>query len=137
MTVTNKRLLISKSRGDSNRCTPCRGKPNQRVTYASHFSLRTSGVRFLRAVPVCGNLSLTPTKSKQTPTPERSLDNQRQTDPAVVLGVFIPPPMRQPRSRGEKFRPNGYTATSAYWVHITSMRSVRSILAHGGQPIGS
>jgi hypothetical protein len=26
-TATNKRLLISESRGDSNRCTPCRGNP--------------------------------------------------------------------------------------------------------------
>jgi hypothetical protein len=35
MTARNKRLLISKSHGDSNRCTPCRGKPDQHVT---HFS---------------------------------------------------------------------------------------------------
>jgi hypothetical protein len=27
MFATNKRLLISESRGDSNRCTPCRGNP--------------------------------------------------------------------------------------------------------------
>jgi hypothetical protein len=33
--ATNKRLLISESRDDSNRCTPCRGKPNQHDTYAS------------------------------------------------------------------------------------------------------
>jgi hypothetical protein len=32
----NKRLLISESRGDSNRCTPCRGKPDQHDTYASY-----------------------------------------------------------------------------------------------------
>jgi hypothetical protein len=38
MTVTNKRLLISESRGDSNRCTPCRGKPDQHTTYAFHAS---------------------------------------------------------------------------------------------------
>jgi hypothetical protein len=31
MTDTNKRLLISESRGDSNRCTPCRGKLDQHV----------------------------------------------------------------------------------------------------------
>jgi hypothetical protein len=34
MTVTNKRLLISESHGDSNKCIPCRGKPNQ---HATHF----------------------------------------------------------------------------------------------------
>jgi hypothetical protein len=57
MTVTNKRLLISKSRDDSNRCTPCRGKPDQHDTYASHTSPRMLGVRFLGAVSVRGNLS--------------------------------------------------------------------------------
>jgi hypothetical protein len=136
MTPTNKRLLISESRGDSNRCTPCRGKPDQHATYVSHTSPRMPGIRFLRAVLVRDNLSLAPTKSKQAPTLGRSLDNQRQIDPAVVLGGLIPPPMRQPWSRGKKFWPNGYTTTSAYWAHITSMRSIRSILAHGAQHIG-
>jgi hypothetical protein len=32
MTATNKRLLISESRGDLNRCTPYREKPDQHVT---------------------------------------------------------------------------------------------------------
>jgi hypothetical protein len=136
MTATNKQLLISESRGDSNRCTPYRGKPDQHATYASHSSPRMSGVRFPRAVPVCDNLSLAPTKSKQAPTPGRSLGNQRQTGTTVVLGGLIPPPIRQPWSRGERFRLNGYTVTSAYWAHITSMRSVRSIFARRGQLIG-
>jgi hypothetical protein len=64
MTVINKRLLISESRGDSNRSTPCRGKPDQHATYVSYFSLRTPDVRFLRAVPVRDNLSLAPTNLK-------------------------------------------------------------------------
>jgi hypothetical protein len=34
MTATNKRLLIYESYGDSNRCTPCRGKPDQDAAYA-------------------------------------------------------------------------------------------------------
>jgi hypothetical protein len=33
MTTTNKQLLISESRGDSNRCTPCRRKPEQHTTW--------------------------------------------------------------------------------------------------------
>jgi hypothetical protein len=136
MTATNKRLLISESRGDSNRYTPCRGKPDQHVMYASHSSPCTPDVHFLRAVPVRDNLSLAPTKSKHAPTPGRSLGNQRQTVPAVVLGDLIPPAMQQPWSREERFQPNGYTTTSAYWAHITSMRSIRSILARGGQTIG-
>jgi hypothetical protein len=114
ITATNKRLLISESHGDSNRYTPCRGKPNQHATYAFHSSSHMPGVRFLQTVPVCDNLSLAPIKSKQAATPGRSLDNQRQTGPAVVLGGLILPPMRQPWSRGERFWPNGYTTTSAY-----------------------
>jgi hypothetical protein len=62
MAATNKRLLISESRGDSNRCTPYRGKPDQHITHAFHASSRTPGVRFLRAVPVYGNLSHWPSK---------------------------------------------------------------------------
>jgi hypothetical protein len=56
-TATNKRLLISESRGDSNRYTPCREKPDQHDTYAFRASPRTPRVHFLRAVHVCGNLS--------------------------------------------------------------------------------
>jgi hypothetical protein len=36
-TATNKRLLISKNRDDSNRYTPYKGKPNQHVTHFSHL----------------------------------------------------------------------------------------------------
>jgi hypothetical protein len=79
MTATNNRLIISKSRGDSNQCTPCRGKPDQHTTYDSHSSPRTSNVRFLRAVPVCDNLSLAPTKLKQTPS-TRKKSWQPKTD---------------------------------------------------------
>jgi hypothetical protein len=67
---------------------------------------------------VCiGNLSLVPTKLKQTPTSRRSLRDQRQTDPIVVLGHLIHPLMQQPWSWGERFWPSGYTATLIYWVH--------------------
>jgi hypothetical protein len=57
MTPTNKRLLISESRNDLNRCTPCRGKPGQHETYAFHASPCMPDVRFLRVVSVHGNLS--------------------------------------------------------------------------------
>jgi hypothetical protein len=56
-TATNKRLLISESRGNSNRGITYRGKPNQHDTYTFHTSPRTLGVRFLRTVLVRGNLS--------------------------------------------------------------------------------
>jgi hypothetical protein len=35
MAATNKQLLIFESHGDSNRCTPYRGKPDQHDTYPS------------------------------------------------------------------------------------------------------
>jgi hypothetical protein len=57
MAATNKQLLISESRGDSNWCTPCREKPDQHDTYASHASPRMPDVRFLRVVLVYVNLS--------------------------------------------------------------------------------
>jgi hypothetical protein len=49
--------------------------------------------------------------------------------------VTSSPPSRQPWSRGERFQPSGYIATSAYWAHNTSMRLIRLILARGGQLI--
>jgi hypothetical protein len=57
MAATNKRLLISESRGNSNRCTPYRRKSDQYDTHASHVSPRMPDVRFLWEVPVRGNLS--------------------------------------------------------------------------------
>jgi hypothetical protein len=57
MAVTNKRLLISESCSDLNRCTPCREKLDQHDTYASHASPRTPDVCFLRVVLIRDNLS--------------------------------------------------------------------------------
>jgi hypothetical protein len=112
----------------------------QRKTRSTHHTLFT--LDFHRVsdptshVVRMGNLSLVPTRMKQTPTPGKSLGDRRLTGPMVILDHLIPPPSRQPWSMGERFWPSGYTATSAYWAHITSMRSVHSILAHGYQPLG-
>jgi hypothetical protein len=83
----NKRLLISESRGDSNRCTPYRGKPDQHDMHTSHTSPRTPSVRFLRAVPVRGNLPratdrvgrshCSREKGLPTQSPARRLTDQR------------------------------------------------------------
>jgi hypothetical protein len=56
MAATNKQLLISESHSDSNRCTPYRGKPDQHDMNAFHASPRMSGVRFLWAFHIRGNL---------------------------------------------------------------------------------
>jgi hypothetical protein len=83
-----------------------------------------------------GNILLVHTKSKQAPTPGRSLGDQRQTDPAITLGHLIPPPMRQPWSRGEKFCQVITQLHQLTGPINTSMRSIRSILTRGGQLIG-
>jgi hypothetical protein len=92
MAATNKQLLISESHGDSNRCTPCRGKPNQHATYASHSSPRTPGVRFLRPVPVRDNLSLAPKKSKHALHPEEVLTTKDRLTQlsSWVASFFLP-----------------------------------------------
>jgi hypothetical protein len=69
-----------------------------------------------------GNLSLVPIRTKHASTPGRSLGDQIWTGPAVTSGHLILPPLRLLWSRGERFQPSGYTATSAYWAQITSMR---------------
>jgi hypothetical protein len=81
-----------------------------------------------------GNLSLVPTRMKHAPTPGRSLSDRRQTGSTVVLCHLIPPPSRQPWSRGEMFQPSGDISTSAYWAYNTSMQSIRLILARGANP---
>jgi hypothetical protein len=54
LTAVNKRYPYP-SRGNSNRCTPCRVKPDTHDTYASRPSPHTSHVRFLWAVHVRDN----------------------------------------------------------------------------------
>jgi hypothetical protein len=127
-------VLISESRSDSNRCTPYRGNPMN----MPHASTLDSRMVLNHTSPVVhiGNISLVPTRRKHAPTLGGSLGDRRQTGSTIILGHLIPPPSRQPWSRGERFRPSGDIAISAYWAHNTSMRSVHSILAHGGQPIG-
>jgi hypothetical protein len=87
-TATNKRLLISESRGDSNQCILYRGKPDQHDMYASHTSPRTPGVRFLWAVPVHGNLPWAADRvGRSHCSREKGLSTQsparRLTDPRV------------------------------------------------------
>jgi hypothetical protein len=65
LVATNKRLLISKSRSYTNRCTPYKGKPDRYDTYASHVSPYMPLIRFLQAVPVHGNHSRGPNRVGQ------------------------------------------------------------------------
>jgi hypothetical protein len=80
MAATNNWLLISESHVDSNRCTPCRGKIRSTRHILFHASPHTSGVHFLRVVPVRDNLSHWPnrvgqihcSREKVLPTPPLS-----------------------------------------------------------------
>jgi hypothetical protein len=134
MTATNKRYSYSRIAAIRIDVHPS-GENLINTSHTFHARFAYGPKPYISHGPV-GNLSLVPTRMKPTTTPGRSLGDQRQTGLAVVLSHLIPPPSRQPWSRGERFWPSGDTATLAYWAHNTSMRSVRSILAHGGQHIG-
>jgi hypothetical protein len=97
MTAINKRLLIFESHDDSNRCTPCRGKPDQHATYASHTSPRTPSVRFLWAVPVCGNLSWVIDKVEQAHCSwEKGLQTQSTAPADRSTGPYLVSHLSQP-----------------------------------------
>jgi hypothetical protein len=125
MAATNKRLLISESRSDSNRCTPCREKPDQHHTYAAHASPCMPGVRFLRVVPVRGNLSHRPNRVGQ-------IHCSREK-------VLSTPPQFSPNTSIEAVHLSQASVDNRLLglpAHITGMRSIRSILAHEYQPLG-
>jgi hypothetical protein len=138
MAATNKQLLISESRGDSNRCTPYRGKPDQHDTYASHASPRTLGIRFLRAIPIWGNiLRVIDIVEQAHCSREKGLPTQssvrRQTDPRVHTQLLS---RANQWSSGGKVKHLLAVVYWAYMAHITSMRSIRSIISHEYQPLG-
>jgi hypothetical protein len=81
-----------------------------------------------------GILLLVPMRIKHTPTPEKSLSDQRQTDSTVVFGHLILPPSWQPWSRGERFWPSGYIATSTYWTHVPVCDGYIQCLLTGANP---
>jgi hypothetical protein len=64
------------------------------------------------------NLSRSPHEVKAGPYTRKKSWQPKQTGPTVILGHLTLPPSRRPWSRGERFQPSGYTATSAYWAHI-------------------
>jgi hypothetical protein len=112
MAATNKRLLISESRGDSNQCTPCNGKPDQHDTYASHTSPRTPTVRFLRSIPVRGNLSQATNSVGQT----LLLPRKRASDitPSPAEWSIGPPPSLSPNTVIEAVMKAKHLLTACY-----------------------
>jgi hypothetical protein len=59
-----------------------------------------------------GNLSLVPIRTKQTPTPGRSLGDRRQMSPTVILRHLIPPPPHD--SHGVRERGFGQVVTELH-----------------------
>jgi hypothetical protein len=138
-TDTNKRLHISKSHGDSNRCTPCREKPDQHDTHASHANLRTSGVHFLRVVPIHGNISWVTnrvgqshcSREKRAPDTIHSIPADRSTGPYPVS--LSSQPMKQWRKanicRQQTTRLIGYISPACdQYVQYLLTRANTSVL---------
>jgi hypothetical protein len=136
MTTTNKWLLISESRGDSSRCTPYRGKPDQ---HAPHFSRlirlwsRTihptwSTYATFRGSPRGRNMPLHPKKVLTTK------DRLAQSS-SWVASFFLT--CDSPEVGERHFGPVVTQLLQLTGPINISMRSICSILARGTQPIGS
>jgi hypothetical protein len=136
-TAMNKRLLISESHCDLNRCTPYRETWPTNHTHPT-LSLRMVPDHTYLTRSMHSNLGRSHQQSWAGPLLEKKgLLTQSTTpwltDPRVHTQVL---------SRAKQWSSGGKANLLlmvdyyAYRAHISSMRSVRSILARGGQPIG-
>jgi hypothetical protein len=118
MAATNKRLLVSESHGDSNRCIPCKGKVDQHDTYAFHASSRTPSIRFLWAVPVRGNLSQTTNSVVRT----LLLPRKRSPDtiPSPAEWSTGSPPSFSPNTAIEAVMKAKHLSIAGYYRHAIS-----------------
>jgi hypothetical protein len=137
MTATNKWLLISESGGDSNQCTPCRGKPDQHATCFSRSVHVWSRIICISRGPHIATLHESPIALDIVTAPRKRAPDiihitlaDRSASPYLVS---LP---SQPIKQWRKPNICGQPATRLAGHINTSMRSVRSILARGGQPTG-
>jgi hypothetical protein len=137
MTVTNKWLLISESHGDSNRCTVYRGKPDQHITRFSRSVSVWSITICISHGPHIATLRTSSTALAESLLPRKRAPNiihstsaDRSTGP---YPVSLP---SQPMKQWRKSNIYQQQATRLIGHISTSMRSIRSILARGGQAIG-
>jgi hypothetical protein len=91
----DKQLLIFESRGDSNRCSPYRGKSDTHDTYVFCASPHMPLVHFLWVVPVQGNIWRWPNRVGRT------LLHSRKMAPDTILSMLAdrsigPPPSFSP-----------------------------------------
>jgi hypothetical protein len=137
ITTTNKRLLISESYGDLNRCTPCRGKPDQYAT------------RFPRLVHVWSR-TIRISRGPHIATFHGVINRVEQGHCSWEKGLSVQSPARQPIdpwvctqffSWANHWRSGGKVnhlltaATKLTGPINTNMRSVCSILVRGANPL--
>jgi hypothetical protein len=133
MNATNKRLLISESRGDSNWCTPCRGKLDQHVTLSTLSPRMVYDHTYLMQSTYC-NISYSRQHIWTDPLHPRRMspDTIHSTPTDRSVGPYPASLPQQSMEQWEKVKLQLTSDYYAYRSHITDMRSVRSILAHGG-----
>jgi hypothetical protein len=107
MTATNKRLLISESRGDSNRCTPCRGNPtNTPHAFHAHLRVWSTTIRISRGPHIATFHAVINRFEQIHCTRDEGLPTQstarRPSDPRVRTQLLS---HKQPKSSGEKSTP--------------------------------
>jgi hypothetical protein len=104
MAATKKRLLISESHDNSNLCKPYMEKSDQCDTYALHVSPRMLDIHFIRAVPVCGNLSWVTDKVGQSSLllRKRAHDIIHSTSGDRSTGLYPVSHLRQPIKKWRK-----------------------------------
>jgi hypothetical protein len=131
-----KQLLISESRGDSNRCAPYKGN----LIHTTHtFSNQSTYVTrtlpmgsprmwkpFMESSTVLDRVT-SPKKNGSCPNPQHDVWPIREFIPSFSPTTAI-------EAVGVKPSIYCWPATSVYWAHITSMWSVCSILARGVNP---
>jgi hypothetical protein len=131
-------VLIFESRGNSNRCTPSRGKPDQHATSFPHSVCVWPSIIRISHSPHIATFHESLTALDRVTVPEK---NGSQHNPQhVSWPIRGSVPSFSPESTNkvvEKAKHLSIAGYSAYRTHITDMRSVRSILARGGQPISS
>jgi hypothetical protein len=130
-------LLISESRSDLNRCTPCRGKLDKHAT------------RFPRSVHVCSRticisrgphiatLHTSSTALDRVTAPEKKAPDTIHSTPADrSVGPYPVSLLSQQMKQWRKLNICRQHAAKLTGLINTSMWSVHSILAHGIQPLG-
>jgi hypothetical protein len=131
-------ILISESRGDSNRCTPCRGKSNQHTArFPPSVYVWPSTIRISRG-PCIATFCESPTDldgsncSRETGIPDY-IPNTPTDRSAGPHPVSLPLMVSEAIGLSQASVDDRLLGLLSPY---NSMLSVCSILAHGGQPIG-